>query len=143
MRSKLAGADLRYLIDSVFLHPKLPQQEEQHRRRKDTFLIEFITSVAAGFGTIMTQPNEETSGEGWRIIKRMLINMLSLHSSDSLSGEELKASLLNMNKKGTQLHPCMVIQLLIIFRHRCHSIVYYSSERRSHLSQRLPRSCHF
>jgi hypothetical protein len=100
MRPNLENAELHYILDSVFLPPKLPQEDEENRRQKDCALLELVTSVTARFATIEALSMDEKSTECWRRIQIMLQSMSFLHSSDSLSKQDLTYSLLQMKQNG-------------------------------------------
>lgn len=100
--------DLRYLVDSVFLHPKLPHEEEANRRSKENYLLRFVSSSATAFAALLggtAAAANKNASRGWMRITHMLQTMASLHSSDVLSKKSVQSALLAMKKNGMTYVP--------------------------------------
>lgn len=94
--------ELRYLVDSVFLHPQLPHEEEKDCRRKDNLLLEFVSSSATAFSALLVGPAGTNNNAAlcWMRITRMLQTMVSLHSPKILSKKSIQSALLDMQANG-------------------------------------------
>lgn len=96
--------ELSYIVNHVFIPPKLPLKEEYGRRNKDSALTRFISSVAHEFrASLKQEDNQSYKGFdlAWVMICRMLETTHSLHASSHLDEQQLKNALVQMKVNGT------------------------------------------
>lgn len=101
---ELTDSELNYLVNHLFLPPKLPQQEEKDRHKKDDLLSKYILSIADEFNSLVREADGGTNEEvtkAWRVIHRMLEKFQRLHSSETLDANQLGTALLGMQVNGT------------------------------------------
>lgn len=96
--------ELSYIVNHVFIPPKLPFKEEDDRRNKDSALVRFISSVAHEFRASLEQEDNQSYKEidrAWGTICCMLETTNSLHASSRLDEEQVKNALEQMKINGT------------------------------------------
>ncbi|KIM25732.1 hypothetical protein M408DRAFT_203316, partial [Serendipita vermifera MAFF 305830] len=92
---------LQYLIEHIFLPPKLPQELDPKYRLKDSALLDLVTDAAARFAGLPIPSEDEVTQdlEAWEFIRRMLQNMKHIHNEGCLDRHNLQAALECMKPK--------------------------------------------
>jgi hypothetical protein len=92
--------DLTYLINHLFLPPKLPQQDDSDSPGAQA-LLHFITNSAAAFLGALWDKNVDIGVlDRWRTLHKMLESMTSLHQSVHIPLEGLRRTINNMKIHG-------------------------------------------
>jgi hypothetical protein len=129
---------LDYLVNHVFLPPKLPQEEENDHHAKELSLLEFISTAADEFHRLLQEPDcgaNQSAITTWSTVHRMLRASKDLHSSETLDADLTLKALLGMKVDGTSIPVHPNSRALHICR--CNSSLYYRPERCSDLPQAL------
>lgn len=97
-------ADLKYIIDHVFLPPRLPQKHDDDTHRKDGVLLNVVAQAATRFANLLP-PIYEAPGplKVWKIIEKTLNTMGSIYSEGHVDRSKLQAALEGMEVDG-QFH---------------------------------------
>jgi hypothetical protein len=105
---KIVDKDLKYIIDHVFLPPKLPQKYDSDTHRKDSLLLNYVTKASKSFADMLAIPvTDQLSSElkVWTIIHKTLKAMGRLYADGSIVRDELEAALQRMNINGESYFP--------------------------------------
>jgi hypothetical protein len=100
---KINNSDLQYLIDHIFLPPKLPQMHDSDVHRKDSRLLDFVTHTSETFATTLAKPADVGTPHDlkvWSIIQKMLKTMATLYADGGIVRDELKVALEHMDIDG-------------------------------------------
>jgi hypothetical protein len=98
MSEPLSMKDLQYLLNHVFLPPKLPQEDDSDQER-DIVLCQQIYSAALEFTGFLSQHQQQK----WSVVSRML-EML-LHTTCSLDKGPLITNILQLADGGWCFYP--------------------------------------
>lgn len=95
-------AELEFIINHVFLPPKLPQAEEPERCDKESVLLHAVLDAVLEFNSIVENAVDGHQNEvkSWGIVKRMIGFMWRLHSSEGLRRSDLVYLLKNLQIGG-------------------------------------------
>lgn len=92
--------DLTYLINHLFLPPKLPQQDDSDSSGRQA-LLHFVTDSAAAFLETLYDKNVDVDVlRGWCTLHKMLESMTALHQSVYIPLENLRRTIENMKIHG-------------------------------------------
>lgn len=104
----MARNDLRYIINHVFLPPKLPQQDD-HDLELDVALLNEVHAGLTGFLSLANAGRIKC----WRTCLKMLTSMLVFYNGKTfLEPKILKDKLQQMEVGGTSLAMCMSVHRL-------------------------------
>jgi hypothetical protein len=95
--------DLKYIIDHVFLPPKLPQKYDFDTHRKDSLLLDYVTQASKSFADLLAIPIDGQPSSAlnvWAILQNTLKTMGPLYADGGLLQDELEAALQSMNVNG-------------------------------------------
>jgi len=93
---------LRYIVEHVFMPPKVPDQEDEEMTLKDTALLGELSKAATMFKDMLRQNpqvGEETFG-GWDTITKMLNSIGNLRNAKILAKSSIEAELRSMRVGG-------------------------------------------
>jgi hypothetical protein len=105
---KIVDKDLKYIINHVFLPPKLPQKCDSDTHRKDSLLLDYVTKASKSFADTLAIPvTDPPSSElkVWTIIQKTLKVMGRLYADGGIVRDELKAALQRMDINGDSYTP--------------------------------------
>jgi hypothetical protein len=91
--------DIEYLINHLFLPPKLPQANDSRSARTNA-LLHHITESAAAFIEALDQNTDNDVRRSWRTLHKMLGSMEVLHKSEYIPLEGLRNSINEMKIHG-------------------------------------------
>lgn len=103
MNENFKPEDLKYILDHLFLPPRLPKGRDEQTRRKDGVLLSFLHEASIIFiDDLKTSASfsNEHSRETWERLSRMLSCMATLHCSENLIQQEVEDALQNMEING-------------------------------------------
>src|SRR6266436_5065364 len=92
--------DLTYLINHLFLPPKLPQQDDSSIAGTRTLLHHVADSAAAFLETLRRQDVDIDVLHRWDTLLKALESMELLHQSEHIPLEDLRSSINNMKIDG-------------------------------------------
>jgi hypothetical protein len=100
----LDESDLKYLVEHIFLPPKLPQNSDPETHRHDGILLDYVTLMSKTFFEILSTTIDKKGGVGlgvWCIIFKMLETMGTLYNDGGgIVREKLEAVLKRMEVSG-------------------------------------------
>jgi hypothetical protein len=105
---KIVDKDLKYIIDHVFLPPKLPQKYDSETHRKDSLLLDYVAKVSKSFADTLAIPiKDQPSSElkVWTIIQKSLKVMGRLYADGGIARDELETALRRMDINGESYSP--------------------------------------
>jgi len=79
---RLDDNDLKYLVDHIFLPPKLPQKCDPDAHRHDGVLVDYVASTSRVFQHIYSVRTPSEDLKVWDVLSRMLVNMRTLYDFD-------------------------------------------------------------
>jgi len=92
--------DLIYIINHLFLPPKLPQKDDSSPANTRA-LLSLVTNSVVGFLDVLHSQNIDTGVlRRWRTLHKMLGSMEVLHQSEYIPLEGLRDSINNMKIHG-------------------------------------------
>jgi hypothetical protein len=105
MNDDATMASLRYIIDNVFLPPKVPDREESNIPGKDSDLIVQVSHVATLFKDALCEDPHlpaETK-QAWEIVCRMLKKMQTVRPGGIMTKYSIETGLGSMKVGGKHL----------------------------------------
>lgn len=93
--------ELQYIIDHVFLPPKLPQAED-HRPSHDILLSRLAHEAAVDFGGLLSQEQQEA----WSIVVGMLRRLAKI--TQTTDTPTLVNDIIGLSNGGAFFHSCRV-----------------------------------
>jgi uncharacterized protein YfbU (UPF0304 family) len=100
---ELSASNLQYVVEHVFLPPKLPQSYDAETEQKDGSLYRFVAHSSQLFWQALLDSDHVPSGEDfqcWERLVNMLNLMASIHQAHQLSREDIKSALEQMHPGG-------------------------------------------
>lgn len=91
--------DIEYLINHLFLPPKLPQEDDSSPARTNA-LLHHVTDSAAAFLNFLKQDADSDVLRRWRMLHKMLESMERIHKSEYIPLECLRDSINGMKDDG-------------------------------------------
>ncbi|PVF94402.1 hypothetical protein CPB86DRAFT_800496 [Serendipita vermifera] len=101
----LSLGDLNYLINHVFLPPRLPQEHDADSPRKDGVLLNFVARTAQTFRAKLGSSGDGTASsalQAWLVVIDMLEKASHLHGQQYLIEKEVETALLGMRTNECQ-----------------------------------------
>lgn len=92
----VGSEELEYIINHVFLPPKLPQKAEDYTDAKNSTLLKLLQHVAETY----LQNGTDSERLQWALIIRMLTNLRSLENGSSLPNKEFRDAIVGMKTGG-------------------------------------------
>lgn len=92
----LDSETLEYIINHVFLPPKLPQKAEDHTDAKNSTLLKILQYIAETY----LQNGTDSERSQWTLIIRMLTSLRSLENGSSLPIKEFCDVVVGMKTGG-------------------------------------------
>ncbi|KAG9020175.1 hypothetical protein FS842_007539, partial [Serendipita sp. 407] len=93
--------ELGYIINHVFMPPKLPQEHDPESPKKDSALLKAIDQAARSFCEVVsTVDTSRNTKDTWIILRRMVNTMMHLHLHGSFSRAQLQTALNQMDVNG-------------------------------------------
>ncbi|KIM20543.1 hypothetical protein M408DRAFT_130638 [Serendipita vermifera MAFF 305830] len=103
--------NLRYIIEHVFLPPKVPDEKDEDSVTKDSSLISEVSRIVIKFQNVLTQSSDAADSIGpWKIISRMIESMKKIHSTYPLKSKIIKNGFTSM-KLGEITFECFELSL--------------------------------
>jgi uncharacterized protein YfbU (UPF0304 family) len=99
---ELEASHLQYMVEHVFLPPRLPQSYDAETEQKDGILYRFIAHSSQLFRQALVDSEHGFSGhlQCWERLVKMLDLMASIHQEHQLSREDVKSALKRMRPGG-------------------------------------------
>ncbi|KAJ7221929.1 hypothetical protein C8J57DRAFT_1593667, partial [Mycena rebaudengoi] len=93
--------NIDYIINHLFLPPKLPQAHDDPDSSKQQALAQHLSNCAAIFCDHLSREDVESSVQAhWKDLKKMLSGFARIHEGAGMSPEHLAAAINKMNSKG-------------------------------------------
>ena len=93
------GEDLGYIINHIFLPPKLPQKDDSNAAKNASLLVEVLAALESLRAHVSTQERSE-----WMRCIKMVSNMLDLRDPlGGLAAKKLETTLKEMIDGGTNV----------------------------------------
>ncbi|KIM24742.1 hypothetical protein M408DRAFT_331697 [Serendipita vermifera MAFF 305830] len=89
--------ELKFIINHVFLPPKLPQEHDMETHRKDEALLSFVSKTATAFTQGLSVSANENVVKSWGIVLNMLNAMSTLNTRHGISEEWLRKAMEQMD----------------------------------------------
>lgn len=107
---ELEKGHLQYLIEHVFLPPKLPQSYDAETEHKDESLHRFVAEASQRFVEILERSHgtSQRDLQQWRQVDKMLQRITVVHQLHRLTKEDIESVLQQMNVGGkpSQISDC-------------------------------------
>ncbi|KAG8782633.1 hypothetical protein FRC15_006645 [Serendipita sp. 397] len=104
--------ELGYIINHVFMPPKLPQEHDPEPAKKDSALLKAIDQAARSFCEVVsTIDTSKNTKDTWITLQRMVSTMMHLHLHGSFSRAQLQTALNQMDVNGEH-SPCKPLACL-------------------------------
>lgn len=103
MDDNIRPEDLKYILNHLFLPPKLPQRRDEQTRWRDVALLSFLHDASLKFIYNLKSSalfSGHYSYETWATLSRMLGSMATLHSRQNLTQQEVQTALQSMEVNG-------------------------------------------
>jgi hypothetical protein len=99
----LDESDLTYLIEHIFLPPKLPQKHDPDTHRRDGVLLDYVSFISGTFLDILSKPiggKPSVDLKVWNIVRKMLVTMGTFYNDGGIVQTKLQAALEQMELFG-------------------------------------------
>ena len=96
----LDGASLAFIINHVFLPPKLPHDSDSTPELEASLIRVFKESAELFASHLAHLEPQSNSRRAWDVVTRMLVSMASLHDYGIVEEDRLDKSLANMKAGG-------------------------------------------
>jgi hypothetical protein len=103
MESATDSEALHYLINHLFLPPKLPQEDDSGDVFNQALLSHIIESATAFTGGLVHAGVDATVLECWTFLGRMLRKMHTIHQGTQISAAELQRTVKNTEVRGASI----------------------------------------
>jgi hypothetical protein len=100
---ELDMSHLQYMVEHVFLPPRLPQSHDAETEQKDGTLYKFVAHSSQLFLKALVDSEHAPSRHDlqcWERLVNMLNIMASIHQEHQLSREDIKSALRRMRPGG-------------------------------------------
>jgi hypothetical protein len=93
---------LRYVINHLFLPPKLPQEDDSGDVSTQTAILYHVLESAKAFSDGLSHSNNVSAqvNQQWQVLQRMLESMHRIHRGKHLSMAELQGTIERMEVQG-------------------------------------------
>jgi hypothetical protein len=97
---------LSYIINHLFLPPKLPQEDDTSNVDGQYMLLSHVAESANDFLRGLQDANVDIKDQQcWRVLERMLRQMCHIHRGTQLSPALLQKAVCDMNNRGPFTYP--------------------------------------